>query len=380
MASVSTQKATGLRRVIFNMPDDRRVALHVGKLSKAAAREIGLHVDHLVACKRSGADVRLSTTEWVERIRQEWPRLARRLHDLQLVREPRTARGDPLFADFVDALINGRSNVKPNTIKAWRQTACKIRQFFGYRSVQSLTTKDGTAFLRWLCAPVALGGAGHTGSTPGKHLNFARGFLNDAVDGEILSVNPFSRVRVARAPDSTRRQFVSDETVRRVMESTDDQELRTIVAFSRWGGLRTPSESFALQWQHIHWNEQRITIPGVKTKQRQIPMFPELLSHLQSLVLQSSNTDGGYLFPGPRQFTGANLRRRMTRLVTAAGLPVWPKIFHNLRSSRQTELEERFPRKTVCEWMGNSETIADQHYLQVRDEHFERAANQLPLP
>ena len=64
----------------------------------------------------------------------------------------------------------------------------------------------------------------------------------------------------------------------------------------------------------------------------------------------------------------------MARAVRTAGFAVWPRIFRNLRSSRQTELEERFPSKTVCSWMGNSEQVADQHYLQVRDEHFDRAA------
>lgn len=54
-------------------------------------------------------------------------------------------------------------------------------------------------------------------------------------------------------------------------------------------------------------------------------------------------------------------------------MTVWPKLFQNIRSSRQTELEEKFPRKTVCVWMGNSETAADQHYLQVLEEHFDRA-------
>ena len=63
----------------------------------------------------------------------------------------------------------------------------------------------------------------------------------------------------------------------------------------------------------------------------------------------------------------------MSKLIRLSGLTVWPKLFQNIRSSRQTELEERFPRKTVCEWMGNSETVADQHYLQVLDEHFDRA-------
>ena len=57
-----------------------------------------------------------------------------------------------------------------------------------------------------------------------------------------------------------------------------------------------------------------------------------------------------YLFPRLRTFTDANLRKQMTRLIRLSGSPVWPKLFQNIRSTRQTELEERFPRKTVCEW------------------------------
>ena len=134
MASVSTEKATGLRRVTFSTSDGRRVALHVGKASMASARSIGTHVDHLVTCRRSGADCRRSTREWVERIRLDWPKLAKRLARLGLISNE--VRSDPVFADFVDSLIAGRSDVKPNTIKAWRQTAEKIRLFFGNRTIR----------------------------------------------------------------------------------------------------------------------------------------------------------------------------------------------------------------------------------------------------
>ncbi len=51
----------------------------------------------------------------------------------------------------------------------------------------------------------------------------------------------------------------------------------------------------------------------------------------------------------------------------------WPKLFHNLRASRETELAESFPLHVVCAWIGNSQPIAAKHYLQVTDEHFERA-------
>ena len=63
----------------------------------------------------------------------------------------------------------------------------------------------------------------------------------------------------------------------------------------------------------------------------------------------------------------------MARIVRQAGLTPWPRIFHNLRSTRQTELEEQFPSHVVCRWIGNSQQVAQKHYLQVTDDHYQRA-------
>ena len=52
----------------------------------------------------------------------------------------------------------------------------------------------------------------------------------------------------------------------------------------------------------------------------------------------------------------------------------WPKLWQNLRSTRETELAERYPIHVVRAWMGNSQPVAAKHYLQVTDEHFEQAA------
>lgn len=51
----------------------------------------------------------------------------------------------------------------------------------------------------------------------------------------------------------------------------------------------------------------------------------------------------------------------------------WPKLWHNLRSSRQTELEAVHPTHVVCAWLGNSPAVARAHYLQVRESDFEMA-------
>ena len=72
--------------------------------------------------------------------------------------------------------------------------------------------------------------------------------------------------------------------------------------------------------------------------------------------------------------SNANLRTQLTRIINRAGLKPRPKPFQNCRSTRQTELSERFPGHVVCQWRGNSQAVAAKHYLQVRDEDFERAA------
>ncbi|HJN07073.1 MAG TPA: tyrosine-type recombinase/integrase [Pirellulaceae bacterium] len=150
-----------------------------------------------------------------------------------------------------------------------------------------------------------------------------------------------------------------------------------IIALSRYGGLRCPSEHLSLTLDDVDWERGRVHITSPKTarhaghESRIIPLFPELRPYLEAVFDAAP--------PGTKHFitryrdTGSNLRTHMTRLVKRAGIELWPRIFHNLRSSRQTELEEKFPSHVVCKWMGNSQQVARKHYLQMTDEHFERA-------
>jgi hypothetical protein len=70
---------------------------------------------------------------------------------------------------------------------------------------------------------------------------------------------------------------------------------------------------------------------------------------------------------------GVNWRTHMLRIISRAGLESWPRLFHNLRATRQTELTNRYPQHVVCRWMGNSHAVAQEHYLRMTDEHFEQA-------
>jgi hypothetical protein len=71
----------------------------------------------------------------------------------------------------------------------------------------------------------------------------------------------------------------------------------------------------------------------------------------------------------------SNLRTEMTRLLRRADVFGWPRWFHSMRASRQTELQREFPLHVVCSWLGNSPRIAQRSYLLVTEDDFAKAAS-----
>ncbi len=212
-----------------------------------------------------------------------------------------------------------------------------------------------------------------------KHIAVAKLFFAAAVSDRLTTSNPFGGLKAAIMPNIARFHFVGADDARLVLESCPDQEWRVIFALARWGGLRTPSETLAVEWRHIDWHNGRVTVPSPKTahhaggESRVIPLFPELREELSDLF-DIAEAGPSYVITRYRR-TNQNLRTQLTRIVTQAGLPMWPKPFQNLRSTRETELAETYPIHCVTAWLGNTEAVAARHYLQVTSDHFQRAAS-----
>jgi hypothetical protein len=64
MASLSTDKRTGSRRILFVNGDSRPV-IRLGKLTKKAADAVLLRVEHLIAAKTAGVGVDAETARWL---------------------------------------------------------------------------------------------------------------------------------------------------------------------------------------------------------------------------------------------------------------------------------------------------------------------------
>ena len=203
---------------------------------------------------------------------------------------------------------------------------------------------------------------------------------------KLIPENPFDGVKAAATGIRDRQQFITRDEISRVLEACPDHHWRTIVTLARYGGLRTPSETFSLRWQDIDWNQNRIVVTSPKTEHhadkatRVIPLFPELRPVLIE-AFESAPEGAVYVVDekfrktamGPAGWLNANPRTMFLRIIRRAGLKPWPRLFHNLRASRETELVERFPLQAVTDWMGNTPKVALRHYLMTTDTHFDAA-------
>jgi hypothetical protein len=63
----------------------------------------------------------------------------------------------------------------------------------------------------------------------------------------------------------------------------------------------------------------------------------------------------------------------MERILERAGIKPWPKLFQNLRSSRESELMKVHGVEVACAWIGNTPAVATKYYLQITDEDYELA-------
>jgi len=218
--------------------------------------------------------------------------------------------------------------------------------------------------------------------TVARRCGRAKQFFRDAVRRKLIADNPFDDVVGGPKANAENAHFIEQTTIDKVIDACPNAEWRLLVALSRFGGLRVPSEALTLRWPDVDWAKSRMTVHAPKTEHhigketRIVPIFAELRPYLEDVFDPAAD----YVLPSLQHeaakrgdWRAVNLRTRFEKIVKRAGVTQWPRLWHNLRASRQTELEERFPSHVVCAWLGNSEKIAREHYLQVREVDFAKA-------
>lgn len=372
MASISTNKQ-GNRRIQFVAAGGERKSIWLGRVPIKTAEAFKTRVEYLQWSVAHSHPLDGETAKWLADIDAE---LCGKLAAVGLC-EP---RGSDTLGPFMEGYINGRTDVKPATKEIWGQGKASLLEFFGAAcAMRKITPGKADEY------KLKLLGDGLATFTVRKRLQFAKMICRAAVRRNIITSNPFDDVSVkAVMPD--RFYFVTHEQTAKLLEACPDHHWRAIVALARFGGLRCPSEVLSLKWDGIYWDSDRMRVWSPKTEHhpgkdsRVVPICAELRK-----VLDESDAlaPAGAVYVVDERFRAAtlgsngwrncNLRTTFEKIVERAGLDKWPRLFHNLRSSRQTEWSDQFPSKVVCSWMGNSEEIANKHYNQVTEEHFARA-------
>ena len=369
MASV-IDDPNGRKRIQFVGRNGKRKTVRLGKATARQAEAFKVRLEHLVlAASGVSGNLEDETARWLADLSDT---MYARLAAVGLVKARQ--HGRMTVKDLLDVFFQ-HLNVKPITALGYQATKAAILEFFApdtsVRDVEPLKAAEWRAKMK---------ADGLAEATISKRVKLARQIFRQGVRWKLLAENPFADVRAGSQMNKSRQRYISREDAQKVLDACPDAQWRLLFALSRFGGLRCPSEHLALKWSDVDWERNRFRVTCSKTErhdgrgERLVPIFPELRPYLLA-AFEQAEEGVDYVITRYRD-ANANLRTQLQRIIRKAGLPPWPRLFHNLRSSRQTELAERFPAHVVCAWIGNTERVAQDHYLQVTDGHFTRACGE----
>jgi len=369
----------GKKRILFVGPDGVRKAIRLGKCDQKTALAVKLKVESILAAKLAGTPIPQDTAHWLGEI---GPELYEKLAKVGLV----PPRNNTTLAEFLDRWIHHKEaqGASKESLISWGLVIDELKRLFGNLPLKDIAPAHGEQYRQ------AMLDRGLRGSTVSKRLGHARGMLEDGVRWGEIPANPWKHVRHAKGDISERRAYVPASVIDRVIEYAPNVWWKLLLALSRYAGLRIPSEAFRLRWDGVNWERGTLTVPSQKTAGqgkpfRVIPIFPKLRPYLEA-AWEAAEVGQEYVFPesfrrramGPRGWVGCNLRQGFFRILQRAGIEPWPRLFHSLRASLESDLAQSFPLATVAKWLGNTPSIALQHYVDPTDVAFQRAKEWVP--
>jgi hypothetical protein len=238
MASISTDKS-GNRRILYFDENRKRRVLYIGKVSERDAEGVQRRVESMLAARILGNAIDRDDARWLS----ESPMIREKLERLDLIPSGKIQidRRCMSMEEFLDDYIerHGASR-KPATVAVWKQVVANLKEFMpeGIR-INQITAGHAKEFHEKLKA------RGMATTTIHKRIQFARQFMHDAVDWKIIDENPFCKVKTQKSSVKVN-EFVPREVVDKLMKKANPV-WQVILGLSRYGGLRTPSETLSLR-------------------------------------------------------------------------------------------------------------------------------------
>lgn len=375
-----TGKQNGHRAIQFIDPAKNRKTIRLGKVTQKDAESVKLKIEKLVSAKITGHVPDPETASWLAGLDDTLHQriVAAGLAQERIPAEPVNEVQPIPLGQFFEDYIENRKHLKERSRSLIRQAKQSLVDYFGKeRDIRTITAGDTENWRNWMLAEGRKNGTGYAINTVNDRTKKAKRVFAFAIKGKIIDENPFDGLSTAVTANENRMCYVTREQIDRVLAACPNDEWRLLISLCRYGGLRNPSETLILEWQDVDFDQGTILVHSPKTEhhsgkdRRLIPLYPELRELME---MQFTVTGGnGHVLTSWRDSLGKNHRTMFLKIIKRAGLKPWPRLFHNLRASRQTELQDQFPAKVVCSWMGNSERVSMNNYSMVTQDHFKRA-------
>ncbi len=365
MATLSREK-NGDLRVRFFGKDGKRKSICLGKQNDRNAARLLDRIETLLSALKNGTILEDHIQQWLITI-ADTP-MAKKLESAGLIKKQVKLTLEAFIDDY---LALKEKKVKPSTLLTFKQTKRRLIKFLGAKiSIPDVTEADADKYLVFLSLQEKLSDA-----TIYRDCKRSREIFNFAKKSRIIRDNPFASLILPSEENKERMFEITPEMAAKVLEACPSLEWKLIFAMARYGGIRVPSELVKLRWQDILWSENKIFIHSPKTAHQKkpyrfIPLFPELKPLLEQAYDAAPEGSINVI----SNCKGAkNYRKGLKQIILKAGLLPWPKLFNNLRSSRETELAKTFSLQATTAWIGNTPEIALKNYLQVTPNEWQSA-------
>ena len=350
MASVTTLP-DGKKRVQFIAPGGARRTLHLGDVDRRYAETVRVRVESILSARMIDQPLDRDTSAWLGKIEDPlYHKLA--LVGLVKARECRT------LGQWLQAFMDSRSALKPESTRKLEQTRSKLEGFFGAgKLLHHISAEEAS---RWRDD---MGKKGLSEAAVKTHVGNAKTVFREAVEREVMVKSPFAHLK--GGVTATRNQrYVTPEETELLLDAAPDPEWRLLLGLARLAGLRTPSETHLLTWDDVDWKGCMLRVRSPKTErhpgheQRMVPIVPRLMGLLRERRVQCPGDE-------PRLVTirsAGGRRRKIVKIIADAGVEPWDDAWQTLRRSREIEWMLEWPPYAVCRWMGHTISVSARHY------------------
>ena len=356
----------GEQRVQFIGKDKKRQTIRLGKQSDRNAQRLRDRIEALVTSMKMGTPLDDHTQQWLVTI-ADTP-LAKKLERTGLIKKQLKLTLEAFIDEY---MAFKEQKLKPTTLITLKQTKRRITKYLGTKiNISDITQADAEKYQVFLKVQEKLSDA-----TIARDCKRCREIFDYAKKSRIIKENPFASLKLPSQENKERMFTITPEMATKVLDACPSLEWKLIFAMARYGGIRMPSELVKLRWQDILWSENKIIIHSPKTAHqgkpnRIIPLFPELKPLLEQAFDAAPEGSVNVI----KHCKGTkNYRKGLKEIILKAGLLPWPKLFNNLRSTRETELAKNYSLQAATAWIGNTPKIALGHYLQVTEQEWQNA-------